>query len=508
MMHLTQPAVVETLSALLGELSSAQSPGASLTKLAELLEQDVTGRTIVSYLQRHIEQAGANLAYGELSNFVRGLSQALQTSPVESNNLLESVIDQAQMLEERTGIYPSAADPFDNFGAQAAEKLEELINNRRSGRDTSTVESSLEELIANYGMLRLLRYINQVGRDGGDNYETIKTYLAQGQEYLIGKTESLGELVESTIISASAADWGVEDFLVNPPSSQAADPLGALSLGAEEAEDTFIQEAGAEIEADQQAFDDLLNNLTAEPSSPEISENLLVSTSSGSDEVEIDLFGESDSPEFVIETEVMEGGETLGLGEETSETGAIVPEMTAPEMADNDDLSASSAESTPEEADQGLSELIAGAEESAVVVEQEVAGVSYPQRRGLLELGLLELVREAIGDEDATIDYDAILREEAEPLVLDEQPALDLGLEEDVTILQDVPQFFASVEESEVSASLEIGEQIITTEEPSDVFGVAAAEETPESTIDDLLTEEPAEAEVLAAAEETPEHTT
>ncbi len=607
MMHLTQPAVVETLNALRAELSSAQSPVTSLTRLAELLEEDVLGRTIVSYLQRHVEQAGSKLAYGDVANFVEALSQALQASPLDGTNLLAAVIAQAQVLEEKTGIYPSAADPFDNFSAQSADKLEELINNRRSGKDTATTQTNLEELISSYGMLRLLSYVNQLDSNNGDNYETVKTYLSQGQEYLIGKSDSLGELVESTLISATAADWGVEDFLVNPPSEPTVDPFGDQDLAAEsrreqqafddlfanltessgqeeaaKAEQAFgdlcsslVEEPAVAVESveeaetiGQQAFDDLFSNLTEESSvSEEIEGGEEVSSKVESEQELADLLGTAteqgeisislsedgtEKAEESFDLSISLAQEELSLPERTQEAveesiadlgiasmteeSAVTTEGgeedltdltfdlgTAEESIADRGAGSTTEESTvmTEELDLSLGEVTAEqVEQSFAAAESTTEEFLLPRRVSLLELGLLELVREAIGDEDGAIDYAVILGEETDAVVatsakevvtVTEQLTVERGLDEDVTVLQDVPQFFTTVGEAEsISSSdtaddlfgeiAELGEASIATETAEEAIATA-------ETADDLFVTETAEAEEPIITTETREST-
>ncbi|PLS67772.1 MAG: hypothetical protein CV045_11660, partial [Cyanobacteria bacterium M5B4] len=219
-MNSTQIATAEKLNLLLQGLLASEPLQDILSSLTEIAQDDLVSRSVVSYIARHIDQAGSKLAKDDLVIFIKAF-QNLQDSPIDDKDLIAELVLQAQQLEAKTSIYPSSPDGFDDFTQTCAGLLDQLILSQRSGLDIAAKIEELREVASSYGMFRLMKYIDRWSEEA--DAQAVKTLILQGQEHLIGQQEVLGELLESTTLTATAADWGVEEFLVDPVTTQETD---------------------------------------------------------------------------------------------------------------------------------------------------------------------------------------------------------------------------------------------------------------------------------------------
>ncbi len=220
MLNLAKAEMVAKLELLLQQLSTFEAIDQTLEDLSHLAQTDFIGLTFVNYVRRYTERGGDKTALRDLINT---LSHSLNDGAIDREQLLGELINQANQLEARTGIYPSTSDGFEDSGKICTDKLEELFIRQQAEEDTSLLKEEIRQLASTYGMFRLLKYIDRF--DEQEDYQLVRTLLLQGQEYRIGSQDDREELLESTILSATAADWGVEEFLVNPPPTQETDDV-------------------------------------------------------------------------------------------------------------------------------------------------------------------------------------------------------------------------------------------------------------------------------------------
>ncbi len=220
MLNLAKAEMVAKLELLLQQLSTFEAIDQTLEDLSHLAQTDFIGLTFVNYIRRYTERGGDRAALRDLINT---LSHSLNDGAIDREQLLGELINQANQLEARTGIYPSTSDGFEDSGKICTDKLEELFIRQQAEEDTTLLKEEIKQLASTYGMFRLLKYIDRF--DEQEDYQLVRTLLLQGQEYRIGSQDDREELLESTTLSATAADWGVEEFLVNPPPTQETDDV-------------------------------------------------------------------------------------------------------------------------------------------------------------------------------------------------------------------------------------------------------------------------------------------
>jgi chemotaxis protein histidine kinase CheA/ActR/RegA family two-component response regulator len=238
MLNLAKAEMVAKLELLLQQLSTFEAIDQTLEDLSHLAQADFIGLTFVNYLRRYTERGGDRTALRDLINT---LSHSLNDGAIDREQLLGELINQANQLEARTGIYPSTSDGFEDSGKICTDKLEELFIRQQAEEDTTLLKEEIKQLASTYGMFRLLKYIDRF--DEQEDYQLVRTLLLQGQEYRIGSQDDREELLESTTLSATAADWGVEEFLVNPPPTQETDDVFVSFI--DQSEDTSFADSTA-----------------------------------------------------------------------------------------------------------------------------------------------------------------------------------------------------------------------------------------------------------------------